>query len=168
MSVKITYNAPVILTFTLISFLIQLFNVYINNINPKLASPGDFQWSSIGDYINLFTYVFAHDTGGIMGSKFAHFMANFTTILLVGPAIEEKHGSKNLIKMMLFTTFVTAVLNALFFSNNIIGASGLALMMIILSSFTNYKKGDLPLTFVVICIFFLGNEIVNAFKSDEI
>jgi membrane associated rhomboid family serine protease len=166
MSVRVTYNAPVVLTFALLSFVIVLFNIYISDMTGYLASPGQFSWSTPGDYFNLFTYVFAHDTSG--ASKFSHFVANFTIILLIGPSVEEKYGAKNLVIMMAITAFITAVLNAIIFDHTIVGASGLALMMIILGSFTNYKKGDLPLTFIIICLFFLGNEIIGAFKDDNI
>jgi rhomboid protease GluP len=168
MGVKMTYNSPVILTFTLVSFLVVLVSIYVRDLNIYLASPGDFKWASIQDYINLITYVFAHETSGLMGSKFAHFMANFTIILLIGPSVEEKFGAKRLLIMMLLTAVVTAILNAILFGDNIVGASGLALMLIILGSFTNYKKGEIPITFVVICIFFLGNEIIGAFSDDRI
>ena len=41
-------------------------------------------------------------------------------------------------------------------------------MMILLASFTNHEKNDVPLTFILIVILYLGREILNAFKGDDI
>ena len=165
MSLRITYNSPLILTFSLVSAFILLFSMYVKNLEVMLGlgTDGSFSFTSIKDYMNLFTYTMMHDT-----SSFRHFISNFTIILLIGPALEEKYGAKNLLTMMLVTAIVTGLLNILIFKGAIIGASGVALMMIILSSFTNYSKGDLPLTFIIICIFFLGSEVINSFNDDNI
>ena len=169
MSVKITYNSPVILTFSIISALVLFTSIYIVDLTPYLSLPGRFNWASPLNYLNLITYTMVHATSLIPGqSNFGHFIGNFTIILLIGPVLEEKYGAKNLIKMMLVTAVVTGLLNALISNSGIIGSSGLALMMIILSSFTNYRKGDLPLTFIIICIFFLGNEVIGSFQDDNI
>jgi len=101
-------------------------------------------------------------------NNFSHFIGNFTIILLIGPALEEKYGGKKLLLMMIVTALVTGIIHTITSSHGIIGASGLVLMMIILASFTNYRKGDLPLTFIIISIFFLGNEISNSFNNDNI
>ena len=49
-----------------------------------------------------------------------------------------------------------------------VGASGLAFMMILLSSFTNHREGELPLTFVLVVLLFLAKEVANAFNQDDI
>ncbi|MCM8527190.1 MAG: rhomboid family intramembrane serine protease, partial [Lentisphaeraceae bacterium] len=149
MSIKIKYNSPLILTYSLLSAVILLVSIYVVNLIPYLGLSGRFNWSSPQHYFNLVSYAMVHDN-----SSFRHFVSNFTIILLIGPALEEKYGAGRLLTMMLVTAVVTGLLNILIFRGGIIGASGIALMMIILSSFTNYSKGDLPLTFVIICIFF--------------
>jgi uncharacterized membrane protein YdcZ (DUF606 family) len=63
---------------------------------------------------------------------------------------------------------VTGVLNSLLFSTGLLGASGLAFMMILLASFTNHKEGELPLTFVLVVILFLSKEVVQAFARDDV
>ena len=161
---KVTYNSPVVLTFALICFVLVLFSLYVKNVMGYLATPPHFSWARPGDYLNMFTYVFAHSVEG----RFDHFFGNFAIILLVGPAVEEKHGSKELIIMMLITTFVTSFLNAVIFHDAIVGASGLALMIIILSTFTNHKKGEIPLTFIIIFAFLLGRELIGSFSADRI
>ena len=41
-------------------------------------------------------------------------------------------------------------------------------MMILLSSFTNFRAGTIPLTFILVLLFYVGNEVYSAFKSDQI
>ena len=168
MAVKITYNSPVILTFTIVSFVIMLISVGIHDLTPYLALDAGFDWAS-ADYYRLLTYTCVHAFKDFkMQTDFSHFISNFTIILLIGPVLEEKFGSKKILLMMVFTAVVTGLLNTVFFSNGIIGASGVALMMVILGSFTNYSKGDLPLTFIFISLLFLGNELVSSFSSQQI
>jgi len=70
--------------------------------------------------------------------------------------------------MMIVTGFVTGVLNACFFPHPLLGASGIVFMMILLASFTNHGRDDIPLTFILIVILYLGREILNAFRGDDI
>jgi membrane associated rhomboid family serine protease len=168
MGLKVKYNSPVILSFTLISFVVLMVSAYIKDLTPYLALPGNFDWVSI-DYFRLLSYTCVHSfTDFKMQTDFTHFISNFMLILLIGPVLEEKFGSKDLLLMIIFTAVVTGLLNAIFNNSGIIGASGVALMMVILGSFTNYTKGELPLTFVIVSLFFLGNEIASAVNEDHI
>jgi len=40
--------------------------------------------------------------------------------------------------------------------------------MILLSSFTNFGKGEIPLTFILILVLYLGKEVINAFTNNDI
>ncbi|MCB0311732.1 MAG: rhomboid family intramembrane serine protease, partial [Calditrichaeota bacterium] len=66
------------------------------------------------------------------------------------------------------TALVTGLLNTFFFPSFLLGASGIVFMMIILGSFTNVKRGGIPLTFILVLILFLGQEIYNAFEENSI
>ena len=168
MKFRVTYNSPVILSFTFICLGVVLFSAYIEDLNKYLALPGNFPWGQPQAYLRFLSYTCAHAYRGLGGINFSHFIGNFTIILLIGPSLEEKYGGKQLLLMMAVTAVVTGLLHTLLSNNGIIGASGLALMMIILASFTNYRKGDLPMTFIIISIFFLGNEVSNSFNDDNI
>jgi membrane associated rhomboid family serine protease len=100
--------------------------------------------------------------------NWAHFMGNFTFILLLGPMLEEKYGSGRLLAMILFTGFITGVLNILFFSTGLMGASGIVFMFIILSSFANIRSGDIPLTFILVVSLFLIKEVLDILKQDNV
>ncbi|NQZ55975.1 MAG: rhomboid family intramembrane serine protease [Lentisphaeraceae bacterium] len=169
MKLKITYNSPVILTFTLVSLGVLLCNTYLYDLGPLLSLPGNFPWHSPQTYFRFISYTCVHANSNHLGqADFGHFIGNFTLILLIGPILEEKYGAKKLLLMMVMTAVITGALNCVISDVGIIGASGLAFMMILLGSFTNYRKGDLPLTVIIIAIFFMGNEIIGSFANDNI
>ena len=158
-----TYNSPAILTFTLVAFLVVVGNGMAGgHMTPAyfVVYPG-FDFTSPACYVRLVSHVLGH-------KNWAHFAANFSIILLVGPILEEKYGSKSLLKMMLVTALTTGILNAAFFSTGLLGASGLAFMMILLASFTNHREGEVPLTFVLVLLLYLSKEILQAFFQDDI
>jgi len=63
--------------------------------------------------------------------------------------------------MITITALVTGILNIMLFSNALQGASGVVFMLIVLSSFANMEKNRVPLTFILVLIFFIGKEIYN-------
>lgn len=160
---KIDYNAPVILTFTFISTCVLLLDAITGNwLIPNLFMvPGSVSWSNPLSYLRLFTHVAGH-------ANWVHLFGNFTLILLIGPMLEEKYGSRLMTIMVLTTAVVTGLLNITIFSTGLMGASGVAFMLIILSSITRIKSGFIPLTFILIVVLFLGKEIVDAFAHDSV
>ena len=56
----------------------------------------------------------------------------------------------------------------MFFSKGLFGASGIVFMCILLSSYANAQKGEIPLTFVLIAALFIGKEVLSAFSHDNI
>lgn len=157
---KIRYNAPVVLTYVLLSLACLLLPV-AGNLGIQLSSPSRLAFSSPEFYLRLFSYVFAHD-------GWSHFMGNMMVILLVGPLLEEKYRSWKLLEMMLVTAAATALVNAGVFSVHLIGGSGLAFMMVLLSSFSNFRARELPLTFVLVAVIFIGSEMAAIFQTDQI
>jgi len=89
-------------------------------------------------------------------------------ILLVGPLLEEKYGSGKLLEMILITAIATGLLNAFLFSNSLIGGSGIAFMLILLGSFSNIRSKEIPLTFILIAVLFIGSEVISTLKIDQI
>jgi membrane associated rhomboid family serine protease len=82
--------------------------------------------------------------------------------------LEENYGSQDLFVMIVITAFVTGVLNVLFFKTALLGASGVVFMMILLSSFTNFSRGEIPLTFILVLILYMGVQLVNSLGTDNI
>ena len=87
----------------------------------------------------------------------------------MGPIVEEKYGSINLLKMILITAFVTAFINIIFTNKRILGSSGIVYMLILLSSLVNIEKGRIPITLILICIFYIVSELRDGlFKKDNV
>lgn len=158
---KIRYNAPVTLTFCLVCLIMQLIAELVGQqFAVFFSSPGIFDVNPV-HYIGFVTHSFAH-------SGFPHLIGNLSFILLLGPILEERYGVVQVAVFMGITTVSTGLLNALFFDVNIYGASGLVFLFIILSSFVNVKKGEIPLTFVFVALLFIGKEIYDGLKEDQI
>ena len=76
--------------------------------------------------------------------------------------IEEKYGSINLLVMFLITACVTALYNIIFKNYKICGASDNVFMLIMLSSFSNISEGKIPLTLILIALFYVTKEIKDS------
>ncbi len=163
MRLRITYNSPVILTLALAAIAIHVVDWMTPGhfSNAYFALPGRFQWGDPLDWLRLFTWPFGH-------ADWPHLAGNLLMVLVIGPLIEERHGTATLLEMVLITTVATAVLNLLFFHTGLKGMSGLVFMLIVLASVTNLKEGRIPLTFLLVAGLFLGREIVDAFQADRI
>ena len=97
-----------------------------------------------------------------------HLFANLTVLLLVGPLLEEMYGAGLLLLLSLLTAVITGLIMVLFFSGSLLGASGIVFAFIILSSFANARSGTIPLTFILICLIFIGGEVIRAMGTDNI
>jgi membrane associated rhomboid family serine protease len=109
----------------------------------------------------MFTHILAH-------KNWEHLIGNFMLILLIGPILEERHGSRALLVMILLTALMTALANLVFSTGVILGASGVVFMMILLASMANVRAREIPLTFIAIAIIYLGGEIIRSFREDNI
>ena len=147
------YNSIVIISYLLLSF----FALILNKITLKKSNRLLFECYRSSP-LNPLTYVrlFTHSIGH---AGFEHFLHNFLLILLVGPMIEEKYGSINLLIMLLTTSLVIGLFNVIFTNQRLCGASGNVYMLIVLSSFSNIQDGKIPITVILICIFYIVGEI---------
>ena len=157
------YNSLVILSY----FFICLFTLFLNKLTRGKSNEVFFSSyrSSLFNpltYFRMIGHIFGH-------SDWNHFMNNFMIILLIGPMIEEKYGSINLLIMMGITAVVTAIVNMIISKKGILGASGIAFMLIILSSLVNIENGKIPITLILICLFYIVNEIITGMtKKDNV
>lgn len=157
----IHYNSPVILTYSLICLVVLVIGEITNHAFTHHLFVA-YRTSALDPllYIRIFTYVLGH-------ANFDHFIGNLTMLLLIGPMVEEKYGSRNLLFMIIFTAFVGGLIHILFFDTGAIGASGIVFMLILLTPFTNMRRGKIPLTFILVALLFLGREIFFAFTIDD-
>ena len=162
---RLKYNAPTVLTFAIISAVALLLSEFLlpGLIENWFTVPGRgyFNPGSFRNWVDLITHAAGH-------ANWSHLINNFTLILLIGPMLEESYGSLPLLFMIIVTALVTGVLNILLFPTGLLGASGVVFMMILLSSFTNFSQGEIPLTFILVLILYLGVQLVNSLKADNI
>ena len=154
---RIQYNSPVVLSFALLSLLAlllgqltggwttrALFSVYRAPLTDPLT------------YVRMVGHVLGH-------SGYAHYMGNMTLLLVIGPPLEEKYGSRRLLGCILFTALASGLVQFIFFPGTaLLGASGIVFMMIVLSSLAGMREGTIPLTLILVVLIYLGGEIVDA------
>lgn len=159
---KLSYNSPVILTYAAVCAVSLILGIITNLQSTRLLFVCYGHGSILNPltYLRAITYVFGH-------ADFAHFAGNMTMLLLIGPIVEERYGSWNLAIMMGITAVAGGILNTLFFDKGILGASGIVFLLIILSAFGNMKKGEIPLTLILIAAIYLGQEIYAGLTAND-
>ncbi len=160
--VRVSYNSPVVLTFALLSFgalvlngltggwtTTKLFCVYHSSLLDPLT------------YARFFLHVLGH-------SGYSHYIGNMMMILVVGPPLEEKYGSRNLLSAILITALVSGLVQWLFFPGSaLLGASGIVFMMIVMSSLSGMKNGSIPVTLILVLVLYLGGEVVDGIRLSD-
>ncbi len=151
---KIAVNSPVVLIFVGICFVVTLLGTLTGGRSTGLLfSTYRSSLASPLTYIRFFTYVFGH-------SGWQHFIGNASYLLVIGPMLEEKYGSEMILEIMAVTALVTALINFFLFPNiALCGASGIVFAFILLASFTGFKAGEIPLTFILVAILYIGQQI---------
>ena len=161
---KIQYNSPVVLTFAGLSLAALILNYVTGGVTNRLLF--SVYRSSLTDpltYLRLFGHVLGH-------ADYQHYMSNMLMILVVGPVLEEKYGSKALLRAILITAVISGLVQYFCFPGTaILGASGIVFMMIVLSSLAGMREGRIPLTLILVLIFYIGGEVLNGlFRQDNI
>ena len=153
---KLSFNSPIVLGFTILCVVVlivdmltlgastnALFSVYRSSLLNPLT------------YIRFFGHVLGH-------ADWSHFFGNIMMLLVVGPLLEEKYGSSNILFVILTTAFVTGLSNFIFFPHiQLLGASGVVFAFILLASMTSIKEGKLPLTFILVAVLYIGEQIYS-------
>jgi GlpG protein len=161
---KITFNSPVILGFIFVSLAVLILGfATLGKSNELLFMTYHSSLTNPLTYVRFFTHVLGH-------SGWEHYIGNASYILLLGPLLEEKYGSKRMIQVILITAVVTGIVNyVLFWNVALCGASGVVFAFILLTSFTSFKQGEIPLTFILVAIVFLGQQVYDGlFLKDDI
>ncbi|MBR6221114.1 MAG: rhomboid family intramembrane serine protease, partial [Clostridia bacterium] len=117
---RISFNSPAVLVFALICVIAQLLNQVTHGAsNRALFSVYRSSLANPLTYVRCVTHVFGHADWG-------HLMNNLMLLLILGPMLEEKYGSVNLVVVMAVTAVVTGIVNMLFFPGiALLGASGI-------------------------------------------
>ena len=100
---RIQYNAPVVLTFSLLSLGALLLGMATGERSTQLLfcvyrAPLTDPFT----YVRMVTHVLGHGSYG-------HFMSNMMLLLVVGPPLEEKYGSRRLLVCIVLTALVSGL-----------------------------------------------------------
>ena len=159
---RIQYNAPVILSFALLSLLVLGLGVLTGGGSTKLLFC--VYRASLRDlltYPRFFLHVLGH-------SGYSHYISNMLLLLIVGPAMEEKYGSRRMLIFFAVTAFVTGLTQFLFFPGSaLMGASGIVFMLIMLSSLAGAQAGAIPVTLILVAVLYLGGEILDGLRQAD-
>ena len=161
---KISINSPVILTYVFCCFAALLLMGFTQGAsNRYFFSVYRASLSDPMTYVRFVGHVFGHN-------NWNHFFGNMTLILLIGPLLEEKYGSGFMIKVIGITALITGIAHFVLFPGvALLGASGVVYAFIILSSLTGERKGDIPLTFILVAVIYIGGQIYEGiFVQDDI
>ncbi len=160
---KIVINAPVIIGFSALCLAVMIARVLLGDGVLALFTTHRISLSSPGSFLRAFSYVLGH-------VSWSHFVGNMSYILLLGPMLEEKYGSRRMILVILMTAFITALINSLLFpGSGLIGASGVVFAFILMTSFTGFREGEIPMSFLLVAAVYLGQQVMDGlFVRDNI
>ena len=154
--IRLSFNSPVILGFTLACFIVLILDkvtgsastrAFFSVYRSSLASPFT--------YIRFFGHVLGH-------ASWDHFFGNIMMLLVVGPLLEEKYGSANILFVILATALVTGVINFIFFPHvQLLGASGVVFAFMLLASLTSIEEEKIPLTFILVALIYIGQQVYD-------
>lgn len=161
---KLQYNSPVILTFFLASLAVLVLGFLSGGWTTRhLFSVYRSSPASPFFYLRLVGHVLGH-------AGWEHFMGNMLLLLVVGPPLEEKYGSRALLAGIGITAVISGALQCLFFPGTaLLGASGIVFMLIMLASLSGMRSGRIPLTLLLVAALYLGQQIYDIlFVSDNV
>lgn len=151
---KISFNSPVILSFTILCAITLLLNwITKGYTNNHIFSVYRSSWANPLTYVRMLGHIVGH-------ADLNHFVGNIMLILVVGPMLEEKYGSSNILFVILSTALATGIAHVLLVPGyKLLGASGVVFAFIMLSSFTCIKDREIPLTFILVAVLYIGEQV---------
>ncbi len=181
LNLKLSYDAPVTLTFVIVCAVIFLINMLLakggkaDGLQKLLSSPTaqsgtlPFIVKSPVSYLRLLLYMFGSSGAGtgVAGGASVLF-TNLILIMLLGPAMEERYGSVIIGIMIFVSALFAGVLNACFCETSLVGAVPLVSMMIFLNAFMSFSKKKFPLSFAAVMVLFVLLQIFSGAGAVQI
>ena len=161
--IRIHYNAPVVLTFSLLALGLHILDRRLEGtITRSLFVTGPpFSFFDPLDYFRFVSHTLGH-------ASLEHLFSNLTMILLLGPILEERYGSEDMLKMILLTGLFVGVVNLLLVRKGLLGASSIVFMCITLISIVDLRRGSVPISFILVALLFIGGEVLEITRPDDV
>lgn len=159
---RISYNSPVILTFALLSLIVLIAGVLTDGASTvKFFCVYRSSLTDFWTYPRFFTHVLGH-------SGWEHYFGNMLMLLVIGPPMEERYGSKRLLIAIVVTAFISGLIQWIFFPGvGLMGASGIVFMLIVMASLSGMREGEIPLTLILVFVFYIGGEIMDGLLTRD-
>lgn len=158
---NIDYNSPVIINYILVCFVLFVLNGitngYVNNI---CYLPSNLIINPFAIH-RLLLYTFVH-------GSFEHLIGNMALIALTGPSVEKKYGSGITLGLLGINSVMVGLLQGVVVHQDILGASSIVFMFIILSVFADTETKKIPLTMFIVAACYIGNELVGSLRPDSV
>lgn len=154
--IRLSFNVPVTLCFIALCFIATLLGVVSGgSLSTMFFTAYRLQVLNTLSWLRCVTSTMGH-------AGWEHFFNNMLYIILLGPILEEKYGSKVMILSIVLSGLATTLAITILASNTgVIGASGVVFAWILMSSFTSFREGTIPVTFVLVFVFYIGQEVLN-------
>ena len=154
---RLAFNFPAVLGFAGVCLVAMVLNLLTDGAsNRALFSVYRAPLTNPLTWLRMVCHVFGH-------ADWNHLLNNMMYVLLVGPMLEEKYGSVNLMLVMLATALLTGLANFIFFPGTmLLGASGIVFALILLSSISRTEGGAIPVTFILVAILYIGQQVWQA------
>lgn len=154
--IRLSFNVPVTLCFIALCFIATLLGVVSGgSLSTMFFTAYRLQVLNPLSWLRCVTSTMGH-------AGWEHFFNNMLYIILLGPILEEKYGSKVMILSIVLSGLATTLAITILASNTgVIGASGVVFAWILMSSFTSFREGTIPVTFVLVFVFYIGQEVLN-------
>lgn len=159
---RIQYNSPVVLNFAFLSLLVLLLDKFtLGWTTQRLFCVYRSSLRDVLTYPRFFLHVLGH-------SGWEHYSGNILLMLVIGPQLEDRYGSRSLLLCITVTAFITGIIQWVFFPGTaLMGASGIVFMMILMASMGGGRSGGIPLTLILVTIFYIGGEISTALSAAD-
>ena len=159
---RLSFNAPAVLTFTALCVIVQLISMLTRGESNRVLF--SVYRASLLDpltWVRCFTHVLGH-------AGWEHLLGNIMYILILGPMIEEKYGTATTAFIMAATALVIGVINMVFFPGvMLLGASGIVFAFILIASITIREDNTIPVTFILVALLYLGQQIWQGLFSQD-
>lgn len=160
-NLKFVYDAPVTLSFILLSIVLFLIAHFAPKVGLQsvLASPTNstgsmpFSFTNLKSVFGLFLYIFG-------GKDEIVFFTNLLFVALICPKMEERYGSVAIGVMTIVSGFFAGVLNACFCSKQMTGCSALVFMLVLLDALLSISKNKITGTSIVMVALFITKEAI--------
>lgn len=161
-TVKIQYDAPVALTFALLSLASLMVNHFTDGwANMTLFSVYRSSFADGLTYVRMFLHILGHASP-------QHFFSNISLFLVLAPIVESKYGSSRLFASIAVTAFVSGLFHFVLYPGvALLGASGIVFMMIFLASMANSRGGTIPVSLILVSLIYIGNELVDLITVED-